>query len=483
MTELPVRRSILNRNIAAHRDLQSLEITRRLVNCLPSASFEMETFCRLAGLEISRRVPTAAVECVLRPRLLLNPDFLAQYCQRDEHLFLLVMHELWHIILAHTRLYPRATLAENIAFDAIINSGLSRQFRQPEYRGFFDVLNPNDEFPQVLLRPPAGWPDAPEYPDVTPAGTREILMRLYPPPDGRDVAPPLYDEILDLLRDYAREHGLYWDQVILIGDHEDPNRDGRALDDPLLKDMLRRMIKRWPKMKFGGSKQRGGGGEPEEMIADIERSVEQARRAFANTLRRCLNPGHGRLRRRSRLLVPGMAGISVLPNARDRMAPAKRLLGAPSTLWGQPGQVKARVSDAPGKAYIYLDVSGSMADLLPHLLSLVIPYVAGGRAEVFQFSTIVEPLPLRSLKTGRIQTTGGTDINCVMEHALDSRPAPRRILLVTDGYTGEPEDTLAARAYEQHLRVHVVLPAEESSADDLRSIATSIVTLPPLYGI
>ena len=116
---------------------EGAELTRRLVNCLPAATFEMETFCRLAGIEVSDKIPTAAVECTLRPRLLINPAFINKYCQEDEHLFLLVMHELWHIILAHTRMYPRATLAHNIAFDAIINAGLSRQFPGPEYRGFF----------------------------------------------------------------------------------------------------------------------------------------------------------------------------------------------------------------------------------------------------------------------------------------------------------------------------------------------------------
>ena len=96
---------------------------------------------------MSREIPTAAVTCEGRPRLLVNPDFVAERCARDEHLFLLVMHELWHVILAHTRLYPRATRAENIAFDAVINAGLWRQFPGVEYRGFFEALNPADSFP------------------------------------------------------------------------------------------------------------------------------------------------------------------------------------------------------------------------------------------------------------------------------------------------------------------------------------------------
>ena len=64
-----------------------------------------------------------------------------------------VRRRLWHVLLAHTRLYPRPTTAHNIAFDAIINAGLSRRFPGREYRGFFERLYPADEFPARLLRP------------------------------------------------------------------------------------------------------------------------------------------------------------------------------------------------------------------------------------------------------------------------------------------------------------------------------------------
>lgn len=462
---------------------EGAELTRRLVNCLPAATFEMETFCRLAGLEVSDQVPTAAVECTYRPRMLLNPAFTDKYCQEDEHLFLLVMHELWHIILAHTRMYPRATMAHNIAFDAIINAGLSRQFPEPEYRSFFKKINPLDDFPQVLLRPPDGWPDNPIYPsNVGPAGTENIVRRLYPPKNDPGVKPPFYDEILDLLRQYAEENGIIgWGDIILLGDHEGEGQDGQALDDPVMKEIMKRVVKRWPKGQMGGSKERGSGGEAEDLLTELQGSAEHARRAFANVLRRCMNPGNSRQRRKAKREVPGMTSINVMPNARDRTAPAKRILGAPSTLWGQPGFTRARVPDVPGKAYIYLDVSGSMGDVLPRLLTLMIPYVRKGLAEVYQFSTVVEPLPWQQLKTGYVRTTGGTNINCVAEHMIEAYPAIRRTLILTDGYTGEPDEPLKQKLREINLKLHVVVPAEESTTEDLKDIATSMTVLPSIY--
>src|SRR5262245_30539096 len=100
-------------------------LSDRVARSIPGATFELEALVRLVGIEETSEVATAAVTCGARARLLLNPDFVATHCRRDEHLFLLVMHELWHVLLGHTTLYPRPTTAHNIAFDAIINAGLA----------------------------------------------------------------------------------------------------------------------------------------------------------------------------------------------------------------------------------------------------------------------------------------------------------------------------------------------------------------------
>ncbi len=458
-----------------------LNLAARLVGCLPAASVEMETLCRLAGVKVSSAVPTAAVECVHRPRLLINPDFATRYCQRDEHLFLLVMHELWHIILAHTRLYPRVTPAHNIAFDAIINAGLSRLYDQPEYRGFFDVLNPADKFPHLLLRPPEGWPVNPQYPDSGPVGTRAILERLYPPPGERAVPMPFYEEILQLLRQYAEQNGWVWvdGEPFLLGDHNSLDAETKVYADPLLGDVMRRIARRLP-FEPG---QRGAGGAKQDEKEDIAATTERARRAFSQVLLRCLGPRVGGQRRRAKMPVSSSAGTGVLPNPRDRMAPARRRLKMPNTIWNQQHPVRARVPDKPSKAHVYLDVSGSMADILPHVLGLVLPYVATGQVDVFQFSTVVEPLAFAQLQQGYLQTTGGTDINCVLEHALSVQPVIQRALLLTDGATGTPDVALVSRMTAHNLRLYVVLPAESPWEDDLRDIAAFMTILPPLWGM
>ena len=264
----------------------SAQLAARLVGCVPAATMELETLCRMAGIKVSRHIPTAAVECVRRPRLLINPDFAAKYCQRDQHLFLLVMHELWHIILAHTRLYPRVTAAHNVAFDAIINAGLARQYYdKPEHRGFFEALNPADKFPSMLLRPPEGWPNQPVYPEGGPAGTRQILERLYPPHNARSVSIPFYDEILQLLRQYAEENGWVWveGEPFLLGDHDDPEAEGEIFVDPVLGETMRRFASKMPSQLRPGQRP-GRGGPKNDWQQDVVPTAESTRRAFSNVL-------------------------------------------------------------------------------------------------------------------------------------------------------------------------------------------------------
>lgn len=465
---------------------ESEQLAKRLVSCLPAATFEMETLAKLTGIKASRDIPSAAVECAYRPRMLLNPDFVAQYCQRDEHLFLLVMHELWHIILAHTRIYPRATMAHNIAFDAIINAALARQFPGAEYRGFFEVINAADQFPGCLLRPPEGWPHNPHYPDdVGPAGTKRILQRLYPSNNVDRWTPPLYEEILNLLRRDALEkaaRGEAWiiQEPVLLGDHRPNGQHGSAADEEFLRDVLKRVVRSWPPPPsiLG---QRAAGGSLNDWYSILGVSTEEARRAFARLLRRALGPYQGRQQRRRRAPFVAVTGMSVMPNARDRMVPARRSLGVQGLLWNQPGIVNVRVPDVPSKAHVYLDVSGSMANLLPHLLGLLLPYVARGQIEVFQFSTVVEPMPLDELRQAKLNTTRGTDINCVLNHLLEPRkPAIKKALILTDGYTGSPADEVAHSFAGQSVKIHVVLPYESAWMSDLEPIATTMTVLPPI---
>ncbi|MDX2078825.1 MAG: hypothetical protein SFZ02_20495 [bacterium] len=449
-------------------------LKNRLTRCLPSARFEMETLCRLAGIEISRAVPTAAVECKRRPRLLINPDFVEKHCMRDEHLFLLVMHELWHVLLAHTRMHPRMTPVQNVAFDAIINAGLMAQFYQPEYMGFFDVINPADQFPHCLLRPPVGWPDEPVYPEGMPDGTKEMVMRLYPKRRGRFSAPklPMYEDVLALLLKHADKMPMPSNAPMLLGGYE-----GETIHDPLIKEMMGQVTQNWSFVPGG----RGTGGLNRRNKFEPSETSEDVRRAFSMVLQKTLSKRPGQEERIAKQHVPVIGGNGVIPNPRgDRMIHARRALGAPETLWAQPITIRTRMPERPSRAFVYLDVSGSMNYILGQCMYLLRPYLARKQAELYQFSTVVNPMKFAEIREGQVTGTGGTDINCVFAHLIDVLPRVDRVLIFTDGMVGTPRTDLVNGMEAYGARLYIVLPNNGKLDPVVGQMARAVVTLPAL---
>ncbi|MFM7064854.1 MAG: DUF2201 family putative metallopeptidase [Actinomycetes bacterium] len=411
----------------------------------------------LLGVELTDQVDTAAVTCGVRSRLRMNPVFLAEHCRTDEHLFLLVMHELWHVLLAHTRLYPRPTRAHNIAFDAVINAGLARQFQGREYRGFFDRIYAADRFPERLLRPPEGWPERPRYDGPGPRGTNSVLRQLY---RTNSAEMPHWTDVLALLRSSGGAGGLGSEggaEPVLLGNHDADDADySSVVQSDLLGPALREMVDSWTVGPLT-AEEPGAGRAPETLL--VERpDPRRVSREFEVVLRRACRPAPDgdRSSTVSTRLVPT---TSVLPSRHDRRQLARHRLGLQTLLHDHRTDVRARQVEQPQTARVYLDVSGSMTDYLVDFLGPLTAYTARGLARTWQFSTTVEPLPLEALRKGELNTTFGTEIDCVLEHALVD-PSTTSIVVVTDGYVHEPQPGLVAALRVRGIAVEVVLPAD-----------------------
>lgn len=422
-------------------------ILRRVVRSVPGGTFELETFVGLVGIELTDRVPTASVSCGARSRLLVNPDFVDEYCRTDEHLFLLVMHELWHVLLAHTRLYPRPTTAHNIAFDAIINAGLSRRFPGREFRGFFERLYPADEFPARLLRPPVGWPTHPDFRGPGPKGTDEVLRQLYQRSKD-DTAH--WADVLALLQD-AESEGL-----LLLGNHDADDTDyGSVADGDPTGRALRDMVGKWPSGPLT-AEQPGRGGTPGSWQVDRP-DPRRVSKEFESVLRRACRP-HPDGERQERPASAPVPVTSVLPSRHDRRRLARHRLGLRSLLHDARLDSPTRRLDRPASAQVYLDVSGSMTEYLPDFLGPLTAYVTRRLATLWQFSEVVEPLPLDQLRQGDLISTRGTDIDCALAHAV-ADPATTSVVVVTDGFVLEPDATLVRQLRDRSIAVEVVLPS------------------------
>ncbi len=140
----------------------------RILNLVGTHAHAIHAMLTVSRVEWSREVATACVECQERPRLLLNPEFVQRWCHTPERLAALILHELMHIALGHTRLYPQPTAIHNIAFDAIINRSvldaiMAGGANVHAYAAMFTDFYAANASPAFLLRPPPGWPLTPDW--------------------------------------------------------------------------------------------------------------------------------------------------------------------------------------------------------------------------------------------------------------------------------------------------------------------------------
>jgi len=425
----------------------------RVWSCVPVTGQAFATLLSLLEVECSDAVPTACVTTGERSRMLINPGFVAQHCRTDEHLAMLVLHELYHVLLGHTRLYPRVTPAQNWAFDCLINAQLCRLFPHPRYTTFFTQFAPGDGGVADLLAPPKGWhPDMDR--ELLACSTRratqqsprlgEAHWRLY----GDDSITTA--ELYRLLARAGRAAGdAVPDGLVLLGDHA-ADEPGELHPEAMRE--VREIIARWPIVQRRSGRDQGGELREERVCAG--RRGQQAVTVLRRALMRAADAGEGGVA----LRAGSCERDTLLPVDRggDRRAAVQRALGHEPLLFAstvaQRGPVFAE------RVRVYLDVSGSMQAVLPPLYAALAGCLEQAEPIVWGFSTEVAPLTHAQLRRGVRLTTGGTGIDAVTEHLLKDRA--RRALVVTDGWVGRIPAHHLARMRRERVRLVAAVTAQ-----------------------
>lgn len=450
------------------------DLKRRILSVFPAGHYALDAFFRLVDIVLTKQVSSAAVECVAAPQLLVNPTFLEQHCRADEHLFMLVMHELHHVLLGHTRLFPRATPLDNIIFDAVINAVLCQLFPAEEYWSFFTNLYRADRIPDALLRPPIGWPQAFQFPTNLPEPIQQAVRTLYSPAGGT------YKELYDLFRDNPDLGALAGEgenqASILLGDHSPegtPHRGAAAAHHPTLIGAVRAIVEKWPQPP-NPIRGRSVGQKLRQKFLKLGDRQPSAERVLGRLIRQTVvaRPSGG-VTKRSRTQKARMIE-SPVPTLRDRRAMVQLGLGATPLIFRQTVH-QSSIDIERGVTHLYLDVSGSTQPYWKICAAIVSPFVKKKLIRLFGFSEEVAEISPAALAKGRIQTTGGTDANCIWQHAIDQKV--EKILIITDGYVGRPTPTWRRRITEAKLMVFVAL-TPDGYRPDLAPIANSLTELP-----
>ena len=438
-------------------------VAERVLGAVPVTHQAFTKLLALLDIRTSTEIPTACVTLGERSRLLLNPDFLAAHCRTDETLAMLVMHELFHILFGHTRLFEHVTVAQNIAFDAVINAQLCLLFPEPGYTALFRNSYLADVLPWALLRPPEGWGSGSEDWALTGEAGR-VHRALY-----TDTSVT-YGELFELLGGLPGVTGGAAGAVTgrLLGNHDDPDVGG----DPEVLREIRDIVARWPMLQQRSGRDEGGEFTGEHV------NVSDPGRAAVGVIRRALLP-----------LLDCAAGDRGIPRAGvvnvdtclpyrtqiDRRAEVRALLGQESLFFSAGTRVAGY--DRKQQVHVYVDVSGSMGEELPLLYGALVPLIEYLHPKVHLFSTEISDVTPAALRKGEVSTGWGTNIACVTDHLVEHKV--HRALLVTDGWVGEVPSAHATTLRRRGARINTVLTLQ-GAGDFAAALAGRVHRLPKL---
>ncbi len=377
----------------------------------------------VSRLEFTSAVATCAVTLHEDPpRLLVNLDFIRQHCRTEIHVKTLLLHEFLHVLLNHTGDYRVCDPGVNLALDAVVNHIIHRVCG-PAYSEFCRIYYAEARGWQSLLSPPANEPDLARMTKADLDGPcpwaalRQGLFR----------GTVLADDILDLARQVSAETEVKVDDRVFLGNHDPELQAPReAALSPLVVQALDGTFRRLCGGGIFRDPTANGFAPPQPgHLAALSR-LERLRRwesTAAKLLRSLLLPD-------ARSLVTEFRShFAVIPvlNGTDRRGVLRALWSPilPEITWNLWRR------EPVGTAQVYLDVSGSMNQEMTALVTLLNRMRRWIRSPFWAFSDLVAPAVIEGGQL-RTSTTGGTSMNCVLEHLARTRPA--KALVITDGY-------------------------------------------------
>jgi hypothetical protein len=435
---------------------------RLLDELIDENPFAIRAALKVLDVSFTESVPTLAVTCEERPRLLVNLKFVSRHCRSDEQVKAVICHEFLHVLLRHTEQRTRLTPARHLAFDAVINAIIHRACGPSASAMMSDYYADAKDLTR-LLRPmnaaESSWYENHSYPADALPQWAHAWHALYA---GRMVVDDIEALASDLKESdhtpnsgrnpgpFKLEGGIPNDLGGLLGDHDTL---GAALP-AVLEEALERSLK-----EMNGSgiwrapASRGVGANPYEALftANDEPMRRWQRRTMAILREHVMPDRHSRARRNAShdYRIPVLS-----PSDRRAFVKSLWLPFLPDSTW------QTEAPRREGTTQVYLDVSGSMYAEMPHIIALLGRLSRYIRRPFWAFSTMVASAVIAGgqLKTS---TSGGTSMSCVLEHLAATKPDSA--VVVTDGYIERLDPAQVKRVAA--TRVHVLVTRDGSAAE------------------
>lgn len=419
--------------------------------------FAIRAVLKILEVQFMESIPTLAVTIESKPRLLVNLAFIDAHCHTEKQIKAVIIHEFLHVLLRHTEDKRRMTPARHLAFDAVINAIIHRQYG-PDYSSMMSSYYGDATDLKRLLRPMnsreagvyrgghyarGGYPQWAHawhslYQGKMIADDIESLALQI---ESSQSAGSLQNGIFDL------ERGSCGDVGDLLGNHDEFGSDlpGKLEDalDECMREMNGSGIWRSPKS-------RGVGANPyEALFTEKNEPMRRWEKRTMAILKQHLQPDRKSRTTRDEQLEYRIPVLS--PG--DRRAFIRSLWAPflPDAAWSTT--VKKRA----GTAQVYLDVSGSMYAEMPQIIALLGRLCRYIQRPFWAFSDVVSPAVIEKgqLKTN---TSGGTSMACVLKHIAETKPVSAVVL--TDGYIEQVDPSLIKKT--SSTKTHAIVTRDGS---------------------
>ena len=395
-----------------------MRITLELVRTTLRRVLGRESFVAsfITRVEETASCPTA---CITKDGYLrINPEFVSTHVSSEQDLVCILLHELMHPMFGHF-VYGPGEL-ENIGADMVINATITQFFAEASGYGslFRRFYKPSGI--EGLLRTGSQMHDS-RYADLYESfygpyrhcgmtlSTGEVIQTL------KILTPTIQRNSIVLLGGHGELSGKVDDTGSLNG-----------LSAEVLADIAED-LKKASKLSKG---QRAG---INEALYDLLLEVLKSHRSIKRVLlakfatKQKVDNFEGLGQRMRSVASP----IPLNPSKRDLV-----LLSAGIIPFHFHNHAQAVTTQQRGLA-VYLDVSGSVNQYLPDLIGLLQRF-KNELKSIFLFSNKVVEVPFQTLLNGKLQTTYGTDFNCIASSILE-RGYDKAVIL-TDGYASLSEE-------------------------------------------
>jgi hypothetical protein len=420
-----------------------MRITLETVRSILRESLGRESFVAsfVKSVEETETCLTASIssEGLLR----YNAAFATKYVACDEDLFCLVMHEIMHPMFGHF-IYKSGHL-EGVAADMVINASISLLFQEASSCGslFRKIYQPHGM--EGLLRPISRMHDSRYgrlydvfYGDLHKEDqltTGEVIQTL-------KVLTPSFDA----------------KAILLIGSHAPTEagdgKEASGLSGLPAEDLCRIAENLKQAAHYPNSRIAGQGENLYELFVEAIKTHLSIRKVLLQKF--ATKRKVDRFKQSVHRSAIGVSPIPLHPSKRDFV-----LLAAGIPPFHYHNHVQ-RVATRKHGVAVYLDVSGSVNEYLPEIVG-ILSSLKAELTSIFLFSNKVVEIPFKALLDGQVQTTYGTDFDCIAQ-SITERDLDKAVI-ITDGYAGLRVDS-SERLKERHVSTLTVLFGGKTDCDE-----------------